>query len=156
MTKKLASSTSLSSDAASKVYTLDDNHEDAENLARQIASLTWDIKALNTKVLDVRGIVSYTDYVVIATGTSDRQVSAIAKHVENELAGDGDQSNGSEGLESGGWALMDFGDVILHVFRSELREDYDLESMWPDAAQLEFDDKPEELYGHFELEKLEQ
>lgn len=121
-----------------------------------VAEATWELKALNTVVIDLRKHVSYTDFVVVTTGTSDRHVQAIAKSVEFEVKQwCGKQPYGREGLDSGKWALIDFGDVILHVFNGPVRDDYDLERMWPDAPRMELADKPKELYGHFELEEFE-
>ena len=153
--------TARSSDAQSSteesnpdIYALNADEVNTELLARDIAALTWDVKALNTKVIDLRGLVSYTDFVVVCTATSDRQVQAIAKHVQNSLAEAGYEPLGVEGVDSGKWALIDFGDAILHIFHGSVREEYDLERMWPDAPLLDFDDRPSELYGHFELQKL--
>lgn len=129
---------------------------DTEAVARMVAELTWDIKAQNTVVIDLRGRVSYTDFVVVTTGTSDRHVQAIAKFVEDELRGSGvARPYGREGIDGGKWALIDFGDVILHVFNGPVRDDYDLERMWPDAPRLELEDAPADLYGHFELDEFE-
>jgi ribosome-associated protein len=136
------------------IYALNADEVDTETLARDIAHLTWDLKALNTRAVDVRGLVSYTDFVIVCTATSDRQVQAIAKHVQNRLSEAGYKPLGVEGVESGKWALIDFGDAILHIFNGAVRDEYDLDRMWPDAPFLEFEDRPSELYGHFELQKL--
>jgi ribosome-associated protein len=136
------------------IYALNADEVDTETLARDIAMLTWDLKALNTKVVDLRGLVSYTDFVIVCTATSDRHVQAIGKHVQNSLAEAGYKALGVEGLQSGQWALIDFGDAILHVFNGPMREEYDLERMWPDASLLELEDRPSDLYGHFELQKF--
>jgi len=130
--------------------------DETVTLAHSIAEWTWDLKALNTVVIDLRGRVSYTDFVVVTTGTSDRHVQAIARHVEQRAKEEaGKMPFGREGIEAGRWALVDFGDVILHVFNGPVREDYDLERMWPEAARMELSDKPRELYGHFELEEFD-
>jgi ribosome-associated protein len=136
------------------IYALNADEVDTETLARDIAELTWDLKALNTKVIDLRGLVSYTDFVIVSTGTSDRHVQAIGKHVRNSLAEAGYKALGAEGLESGQWALIDFGDAVLHIFNGAVRDEYDLERMWPDAPMLEIEDRPKDLYGHFELQKF--
>lgn len=128
---------------------------DTANLALVVAEATWDLKAFNTIVIDLRGRVSYTDFVVVTTGTSDRHVLAVAKHVEAEVKEwCGIAPYGREGMDAGKWALIDFGDVILHVFNGPVREDYDLERMWPDAPRVELADKPKELYGHFEMDEF--
>ncbi len=129
--------------------------EEILELANAIAEWTWDLKALNTVVIDLRGRVSYTDFVIVTTGTSERHVQAIARQVEQRVGEEtGRQTYGMEGVDGGRWALVDFGDVILHVFNGPERQDYDLERMWPDAPRLELADKPKELYGHFELEEF--
>ena len=139
----------------------DDTHKsgeefDAEAFAREIAELTWERKALNTVVIDLRGRVSYTDFVIICTGTSDRQIQAIGRAVENGMAEAGFKPLGREGLESGKWGLIDFGDAILHIFSPTARQEFNLESMWTDAPRLELQDKPRDLYGHFELAQFDQ
>jgi ribosome-associated protein len=135
-----------------------EHHEefDTEMMARSVASYTWDRKALNTVVIDLRGRVSYTDFVVIATGTSDRHVQAVSKHIATQVKHEyGIHTMSREGVEFGQWALTDFGDVILHVFNGKIREEYDLERMWMDAPKLELEDCPADLYGYFELREFE-
>lgn len=136
------------------IYALNADEVDTETLARDIAHLTWDVKGLNTTVLDLRGRVSYTDFVIVTTATSERQINAIARHVQNSLADAGYKPVGVEGVDGGQWGLLDFGDVILHIFNGPVREEYDLERLWPEAPRLEFDDRPENLYGRFELDNL--
>lgn len=127
----------------------------SENFAREIAALTWDRKALNSIAVDLRGLVSYTDFLVICTATSDRQVQAIARHVMRELRELGYRPLSTEGIDSGRWALLDYGDAILHVFNQTARQDFDLEGMWVDAPRLELEDKPSSLYGHFAMDQFE-
>jgi len=90
-------------------------------------------------VLDVRGLSQLTNYIVIATGTSDRQIKAVADHV-NELARDtfGLQRFGSERDEAATWLVLDFIDVMVHLFEPATRAHYDLEMMWGDAPQLKW------------------
>lgn len=129
---------------------------DTEVLARRIAELTWDLKALNTVVIDLRGRVSYTDFVVVTTASSERQVQALARFVEERLKEEtGVAAYGREGVDQGQWALIDFGDAILHIFNGPLRQDYDLERMWIEAPRLELAGKPSSLYGHFDLQDFE-
>lgn len=129
---------------------------DTEELARFIAELTWDLKGLNTVVVDLRGRVSYTDFVIVTTASSDRQMSALARHIEGKLKEEtGVVPYGREGVDSGKWALIDFGDAILHIFNGPTREDYDLERMWVDAPRLDLEEKPEALYGRFDLDEFE-
>jgi ribosome-associated protein len=108
----------------------------AKALARKVANLVLDRKASDVVILDVRGIASYADYVVIASGDSDRQVSAMAEHIQTRLKeDDGTRPIGSEGAETGHWVLLDFGDVVTHLFFNEVREHYDLEGLWADAPR---------------------
>ena len=107
----------------------------AHALAKQIAHLTLDKKASEVVVLDVRGKTSYADYVVVASGESERQVSAIAEHVETTLKLEGTRTIGSEGFETGHWVLLDYGEVVAHFFYTESRSFYDLEGLWVDAVR---------------------
>ena len=108
----------------------------AHGLARKIANLLSDKKALDIIILDVRGMTSYADYFVVASGESDRQVSAMAEHVLVKLKeSEGLRPIGHEGMETGQWVLLDFGEVVAHLFFSEMRAHYDLEGLWADAAR---------------------
>ncbi len=112
--------------------------EEAKDTALKIASAALDKKALQVEIIDVRGKVDYADYVVLMSGRSDRQVSAIAQGVTRDLkTNHGVRCFGQEGLRQGAWALLDFGDVVLHVFHEDVRGYYDLESLWIDAARVE-------------------
>ncbi|MCP3162873.1 ribosome silencing factor [Myxococcus qinghaiensis] len=104
-------------------------------LARRMAQLLLDKKALDVVILDVRGMTSYADYIVIASGESDRQVSAMAENVHVQLK-QGDEpvrALGTEGVETGQWVLLDYGEVVAHLFLADLRSHYDLEGLWADA-----------------------
>jgi ribosome-associated protein len=100
-------------------------------------------KALEPVVLDVRELASYTDFIVVVSGRSDRQVQAIADGVRDALAEEGVKPLGTEGLKQGQWSLLDFGDLIVHVFYHPVRDFYDLESFWVDAPRLEIAVPPE-------------
>ena len=104
-------------------------------LARRIAELAADKKALDVVVLDVRGKTSYADYFVIASGESERQVAAMADHVAEELKKEGERPIGTEGQQTGQWVLLDFGDVVAHLFYADIRTFYDLEGLWADAPR---------------------
>ena len=108
-------------------------------LAVAIASAAADKKALDIVIMDVEGILSYTDYLVLCSGRSDRQVAAIADGVARAVR---DEDNtrrplGVEGSRGGRWVLMDFGDVVLHVFHEDARGFYDLERLWYDAVRVD-------------------
>lgn len=109
----------------------------AKALAHRIAQLLIDKKADDVVILDVRGMTSYADYFVIASAETDRQVSAMAEHVQVQLkTGDDIQRPiGTEGLETGQWVLLDYGEVVAHLFLTDLRAHYDLEGLWADAAR---------------------
>jgi ribosome-associated protein len=108
--------------------------------ARRVALAALDKKAEDVIALDVRGIVSFTDAFVIATGGSDRHVRSIVSGVDEALRAQGSKPIGVEGEEEGRWVLMDFGDVIVHVFQRDVRQLYDLERLWGDAPRTEFDE----------------
>lgn len=93
-------------------------------------------KAEGLVVLDVRGLTSIADAFVICSGRSNRQVSAIADHIERFLKKKGIRPLGVEGKGEGHWVLMDYGNVIIHVFYSETRTFYDLEGLWVDAKKI--------------------
>jgi len=102
-----------------------------------IANLMKDKKAQDVLILDLRKVASFTDYFVICTGRSDRQVQAIAEHLERELKALKWRPTSVEGLAAARWVLMDFGDVVAHIFQKQMREFYDLEGLWSDAPRLE-------------------
>jgi len=112
----------------------------ARELALAIADIGLEMKALNVEIIDVQGKVDYSDYVVVMSGRSDRQVSAVADRVQHHLAkSHGLRCIGVEGLPHGSWVLMDYGDVIVHIFHEDTRGYYDLESLWMDAARVSID-----------------
>jgi ribosome-associated protein len=93
-------------------------------------------KAENPIVLDVRGLSGVADYFVLLSADSDRQAAAIADAVDDRLTGLGAQRLGAEGRSGGGWVLLDFGDVVIHVMSPEARGFYDLEGLWADAPRV--------------------
>jgi ribosome-associated protein len=94
-------------------------------------------KAEELVALDLREIASFTDYFLICSGTSTRQVQAIADEVVEKLKEQGARPLHVEGYSSGQWVLIDYGDMIVHVFEQRAREFYDLERLWRDAKRLE-------------------
>jgi ribosome-associated protein len=95
-----------------------------------------DKKALDMVVLDLRGIAGFTDYFLIATGTNVRQVQAIADAIVDSLKKEGTRAERIEGYKAAEWVLVDYGDLVVHVFESKARQFYDLERLWRDAAHL--------------------
>ena len=89
-----------------------------------------DDKAQKVVVIDLKGKTAIADYMVIASGTSQRQVSTMAEHLRVRLKSLGIKSVSVEGISQGDWVLIDGGDVIVHLFRPEIREFYDLEKLW--------------------------
>jgi len=109
-------------------------------LALKVAEAALDKKAASIEIIDVRGKVDYTDYVVVMSGRSDRQVAAIARGIEEDLKHKhGSRCSGVEGLPQGNWVLLDFGDVVVHIFHQDTRGYYDLEALWLDADRVEFE-----------------
>ena len=100
-------------------------------------------KAENIKVLDLKEISSFTDYFVVCSGHSDRQVQAIADSIVIQLKEDGFTPISVEGYREGRWVVVDFGDVVIHVFLDALRDYYDIENLWRDARKVPV---PQELY----------
>jgi ribosome-associated protein len=113
----------------------------SRDLALGIAQAALDKKAVSVEIIDVTGKVDYADFVVVMSATSDRHASAIARGVDADLSGKGHAPISVEGLPQGAWVLMDFGDVIVHIFHEETRGYYDLESLWYDAARVDVVDR---------------
>jgi ribosome-associated protein len=107
-----------------------------EAVARRAAQLVHDMKAQDVILLDLKGVTDMSDYFLIATGTSDTHVRAIAQHVELEMKKAGAPAHHIEGAEQGRWALLDFVDVVVHVFHPTLRNFYQLERLWGDARTV--------------------
>lgn len=108
----------------------------ARGLALRIAELISDSPASNTLVLDVRGLSSFADYFVVCSGENERQLQAVVNHISEGLAEEGIKSKRVEGSAIAGWILLDFGDVIVHIFDVEQRAYYRLESLWSDAPTI--------------------
>jgi ribosome-associated protein len=106
-----------------------------------------DAKAQNIVVLDVSKISDFTDYMVIATGTSNRHVQSCADRVLDDLRSHERRPVGVEGKQNGDWVLVDFGDVVVHVMRDAVRDFYNLEKLWSDAKSVEVKEKaaPEKI-----------
>ncbi|THB78925.1 MAG: ribosome silencing factor [Desulfobulbaceae bacterium] len=108
-----------------------------EELAKTCAQISDDNKAEDIVVLDVRGISSFTDYFIIMSGRSVRHVQALAESLEDELRSKRIKTSRAEGLSEGQWVLLDFGDIVAHIFYHEQRKFYDLEGLWHDAPRVE-------------------
>ena len=115
----------------------------SEALARRIASVALDKKARDVVVLDMRDVVSYTDFLVIATGNTERQTSAIEDAVYQDLkhAEEGGRTpRRVEGSSEGRWILMDYLDAIVHIFTPAARDYYRLETLWGEVPALEVEE----------------
>jgi ribosome-associated protein len=108
--------------------------EDAVTIAARAAS---DKKATDLVVLDLRTAASFTEYFLICTGASSRQVQAVSNSVEESLLKNGKLPLHIEGYSSAEWILLDYGDFIVHVFGAASRRFYDLERLWRDAPRVE-------------------
>jgi ribosome-associated protein len=102
-------------------------------------------KAKNLTILNLKELSSFADYFIICSGTSDRQVQSIAASIHENLKEYGILPLGIEGEKIGKWVLMDYEDVIIHVFYEPIREFYDIERLWPDAPRMEIGDEVTEI-----------
>jgi len=92
-------------------------------------------KALDVAVIELKGLTDIADYFVLASGTSDRHVRTIAEHVEKSMKDAGERPYSVEGYQQGRWIIIDYRNVIVHIFLEQLRELYDLESLWIEAKR---------------------
>lgn len=112
---------------------------DSLQFARQIAAATLDKQAMDPVLIHVADLVSYADYVLIVSASSSPQMDAIARHCAVVGKSLGQRALSIEGRKGGGdqdWFLVDFGDLVLHIFRGEARQRYDLEGLWLDALKV--------------------
>jgi ribosome-associated protein len=109
---------------------------ESRDLALVVATAALEKKALAVEILDVVGKVDYADFLVLMTGRSGRQVDALAQSIEEACAKKKKRAHSVEGLPAAAWVLLDFGDVVVHIFQEEARGLYDIEGLWLDAARL--------------------
>lgn len=114
---------------------------DSRERAIKCAALALDKKALDVRVLEIRKLSSIADYLVLASGRSDKQAQAIADSVKQGLKKFG-KAIDIEGLKEGNWIVIDYGDVIVHVFQEDVRRYYNLDELWGNAPLVEI---PEEF-----------
>jgi ribosome-associated protein len=105
-------------------------------LRKLIVAALDDAKAREMVVLDMRKIAVFTDYMIIVTGTSNRHVMAVADNVIAQLRDAGRRPAGVEGMQGGDWVLIDYGDVVVHVMRAQIRAFYGLEKLWDEAKRV--------------------
>lgn len=120
---------------------------ESKSKAILIAKAALEYKALELVVLELGRHSSFADYFVICSGKSSRQVQGIADNLETRLKGLGLLPLGVEGRNEGHWVLMDYGDVIVHVFYEPVRALYDLESLWSEAVVIPIEDAEKEMTG---------
>lgn len=116
---------------------------EARKIALLAAEAGLDKKAADIEIIDVTGKVDYADYLVLMTGHSDRHVAAIAESVDEMLSKNGSRAISIEGLPQANWVLIDFVDVVVHVFEESTRSLYDLDGLWMDAKRLPVEDTGE-------------
>ncbi len=109
---------------------------DSAQVARATVDIASDKKAEDILLLDVRDVTPITDYFVICSATNSRQAQAIADALDEELAQQGIKTFAREGTADSGWVLLDFGDVIVHIFGQKEREYYRLERLWSEAKTV--------------------
>jgi ribosome-associated protein len=121
----------------------------SETLARRLAELADSKAATEIVVLDMRGLVSYTDFLTICTARNERQARAIADEAKLRLKQEQKLlPAGSEAAEAAGWIVLDYLDCVMHVFTEEARQRYQLEDLWREAPRLEFQALQDGVRGH--------
>jgi ribosome-associated protein len=104
--------------------------------ARLCLKMIEERKAVNPILFEVDRLTSITDYFLIASGSSTRQVQAISRHLQKKMREAGLKPFGVEGEPEGNWILLDYGDVVIHLFYQPIREFYDLEGLWIEAPRI--------------------
>ena len=114
-----------------------DRDDSARRLALTAARVADETRGSDVRVLDLRGLTEVFDYFVVATGSSRRQLHAIADEIEKAVKAElHDRKRGGEGYEEGRWIVLDYGDVMVHLFDPEAREYWDLEQLWSGAKAV--------------------
>ncbi len=114
---------------------------DNKNFALLAAKTLDNKKAEDIVVIDIAEKSSFADYLVIASGNSERQVNTLVDEVEDQFAKEGLLVKSIEGKQNSGWVLMDFGDIIVNVFTRETREKYNIEKVWGDCIFLDLEEQ---------------
>lgn len=118
---------------------------DAREIALGCVNAALEKKAKDLTLLNVKENSAFTDYFLICSGASDRQVQAIASSIREKMKKDGVLPLGVEGESHGQWILMDYDDVVVHIFYEPIREFYDIERLWSEAPRMEVDENAVEL-----------
>ena len=114
----------------------------ARQTAIACARICDELKAEDIIILDMRKLTQITDYFVLCTGASERQLKAIAERVRLDLKAQGVEKLGLEGEAAGGWVLIDYSDVVVHIFGQHARDFYQLEMLWGDAPRVDWHTQP--------------
>jgi len=109
---------------------------EALEAARRAVDIASDKQALDILLLDIRGICSFADYFVICSGESSRQINAIYDEIAHSLKNEGTLPRHREGTVDSGWLLLDYGDVVIHIFATAEREYYQLDQLWSQAKPV--------------------
>jgi len=112
---------------------------ESRDKALEAARAALDKKAKDVLVLDLKGLTTIADYFVICSGESTTQVKAVEEQIEERFSQEGIKPLGIEGLKNNVWVLMDYGDVIIHIFEAQTRTFYELEKLWIDAKRIELE-----------------
>ena len=115
--------------------------EVARQLASGCANVADENRGRDIVVLDLRKLTPLVDYFVIATGTSRRQIHAMAEEIDRAMNEHGEKKMGIEGYQESRWVLLDFGDIVIHLFDDATRRYYDLENLWGDAPRVEWNEE---------------
>ncbi len=114
---------------------------DSLKFAEEITQTILSKKGFRIRILDLRKLSAFADYFVICSASSDTQVKAIADAVDKEMRERGIKTYHREGYEALNWVLLDYFDVVVHVFKNEIRDYYNLEKLWGDAETMEIEDE---------------
>jgi ribosome-associated protein len=112
----------------------------SKELAHRISEIIFTKKGIDVVVIDLTKLVSFTDYFVICSADSDVQVKAISDEIDKDLGDEGIKCWHREGLKALSWVLMDYVDVVVHIFKKDAREFYNLEKLWGDAPKEKMTD----------------
>jgi ribosome-associated protein len=118
--------------------------DESREIALAVAIAAIEKKASGLEVIDVAGRVDYADFLVLMSGRSDRHVTALASAIEESLRKRNKRALAVEGLPHASWVLMDFGDVVVHVFQDDARAAYDIDGLWMDARRVPFPANPQQ------------
>lgn len=111
------------------------------DLAKEIVKVAFETKAIDLKVIDVKDVSSLADYIIIASARSQKQVQGIAHNITQKLSKTGHKKFQLEGFFVGEWVLIDYLDVIVHIFLDDARTHYDFDSLWKNYKQIKIDEK---------------